>query len=195
MVRQRLAFLALILVVPGLASAQSNSGSSREKFGGGRAAKKADWSTVDSMANTAPKFAVKDVEALSSIQIVVDKKKDLKLTDDQHKLFKDLAKAEEEANKPHFDTLDSLRNALKVRPGVDPDQERARTSVARQEVVSVIRLIRASYDSSFKSALPKLDVNQQQAAQQLTEKEVNEAEQELQSKLGGRGGGSSRRRP
>ena len=146
MVSRRLAVLALLLV-PALASAQRRT----------RGEKTADWDEIEKSSPSGPKISAKDVEGSSAIKIIVNKRKDLKLSDDQMKQFKDLDKKEEDQTKGLFTTLDSLRLAVRRRPGTDPDEERARMTIARQELMRVIGQIRSSYDSTMKLGLPLLD--------------------------------------
>ena len=195
MLHRKLAVLALLLL-PVAADAQRRT----------RGDKTANWDEIEKSTPGAPRFSTKDVEELSAIRIVVDKRKDLKLSDDQAKQLRDLSRQEEEVLKPRMAILDSLRLAMRVRPGEDADLERARTTLARQEVLRVIDEIRAGYDSTFKAGgFPLLDVNQQKSAQELVQRERDEREQDLRGKLGGggrgpglggeAGGGGGRRRP
>lgn len=103
-------------------------------------------------------------------------------------------------NEALFKQVDSLKLAMKRRDGEDGDQERARTTLARQELMTVIRQIRANYDSTFQASLPLLDETQKQTATQLVEKKREEADGDLRSKIGGGGARQSgspmtRRRP
>jgi hypothetical protein len=194
MLHRKLAVLVLLLI-PAAADAQRRS----------RGEKTANWDEIEKSTPGAPRFSTKDVEELSAFRIVVDKRKDLKLSDDQAKQLRNLTRQEEEALKPRMIILDSLRLAMRVRPGEDADLERARTTIARQEVLRVIGEIRAGYDSTFKTAgIPLMDVAQQTSAQELVERVRNEREGELRDKLGGGGrgpgiggatGGGGRRRP
>ena len=194
MLHRKLAVLA-ILLLPATADAQRRT----------RGEKTANWDEIEKSSAAAPRFSTKDVEEFSALRIVVEKRKDLKLNDDQAKQLRDLTKQEEEALKPRLTVLDSLRLAMRVRPGEDPDLERARTTLARQEVLRVIDEIRTGYDSTFKVGLPLLDEGQQKSAQDLVQRERQDREQDLRDKIGGggrgpglgngAGGGGGRRRP
>ncbi|MEX2154662.1 MAG: hypothetical protein WD825_15070 [Gemmatimonadaceae bacterium] len=172
--------VAALLLLPMTADAQrTNRG--RDLYG--------DWNKPDTaMGRPAPKIAKADLEKFSAVKLIADKKKDLKLSDDQLKQFKDLGKQEDALNDGLYKQVDSLRLAMRRRAGEDGDQERARTTLARQELLTVIRQIRANYDSTFQAGMPFLDEAQKQTATQLVEKEREEAEEDLRSKLGGGGG-------
>ena len=182
--------VAALLLVPSFADAQRKT----------RGDKEADWNSIDKSVQAGPKISKKDLESFSAIKVIVDKRKDLKLSDDQLTQFKDLDKKEEGTNQCLYDQVDSLRMAMRKRPGDDPDQERARTTLAQQELMTVIRQIRANYDESFQASLPLLDETQKAAATQLVQKEQADAEEDLRSKIGSGGmrsggGGSTRKRP
>ena len=177
--------VAAILLVPTLAEAQrTNRGS--KLYG--------DWNKTDTaMGRAAPSYKKADVEKFSSVLLLVDKKKDLKLTDEQVAKFKDLGKAEDASNAQLYAKMDSVRLAIRRRPGEDGDSERARMSLARQDLFAVIQQIRSNYDSTYKAqCLPILDETQRKTAEGLILKQQGEAEEDLRSKLGGGGGG---RRP
>jgi hypothetical protein len=181
MLSRKVAIVALFLI-PSVAVAQGRKV---------RGDKEADWNKIDKEVQAGPKVDKGDIENFSAIKVIVDKKKDLKLSDDQVKKFKDLDKQEEGVNDELFKRVDSLRMAMRHRAGEDADQEKARTSLARQELLTVIRQIRSSYDSTFQAALPLLDENQQKFATQIVEKERADAEEDLRSKIGGGGGRAS----
>jgi len=180
--------LAALLLIPTFADAQKTNRGTKIL---------SDWNKPDTnMGRAAPSYKKSDVEKFSAVLIVVDKKKDLKLTDDQVAKFKDLGKAEEAYNEPFYVKMDSARLAIRRRPGEDADQEKARMTLARQEMMNVIRRIRSNYDSVFQQGMPLLDETQKKTASEIVEKERADAEDDLRSKLGGGGGGgSSRRRP
>jgi hypothetical protein len=180
MLTRKATFLALLLI-PSVAVAQGRKM---------RGEKEADWDKIDKSVQSGPRVSKGDVENFSAIKVIVDKKKDLKLSDDQLKQLKDLDKQEEGANDALYKKIDSLKLAMRKRAGEDEDQERARTSLARQELLTVIRDIRSNYDSTFQVAMPLLDENQKKAATQIVEKERADAEDDLRSKIGGGSGGA-----
>src|SRR5688500_474923 len=91
--------VAAILLVPTLAEAQrTNRGS--KLYGA--------WNkTEPAMGRAAPSYKKADVEKFSPVLLLVDKKKDLKLTDEQVAKFKDLGKAEDASNAQLYAKMDS----------------------------------------------------------------------------------------
>ena len=187
----RASTIAALLLLPTLAQAQrTNRGN--DLYG--------DWNKTDpKMGRPAPSYKQSDVEKFSSVLVLVDKKKDLKLTADVVGKLMEVAKAEEAANQSLYGKMDSTRLALRLKPGADPDQEQARMTIARQEFMAVIQQIRASYDSTYKnSCLPLLDETQKKTAEGLIAKAQEDAAEELRKIGGGRGGapgGGAGRRP
>lgn len=182
--RYSVALIAL-LVVPTLAHAQRKM----------RGEKEANWSQIDRGVQATIKISKGDLEKLSGIKIAVDKKKDLKLTDDQLAKLKDLDKQEETAMESHFKLVDSLKLAARWRQGEDSLQERARTTLARQELMSAVRQIQSSYDSTFQFALPLLDETQRKTVAEHVQKQREDVGEDIRKALGGRSGGGARVRP
>jgi hypothetical protein len=176
--RYSVALIAL-LVVPTLTQAQRKM----------RGEKEANWNQIDKSVQANIKISRGDLEKLSGIKIAVDKKKDLKLSNDQLAKLQDLDKQEETAMESHFKLVDSLKLAARWRQGEDSLQERARTTLARQELMSAVRQIQSSYDSTFQFALPVLDETQRKAVAEHVQKQREDAQADIQKALGGRGRG------
>jgi Spy/CpxP family protein refolding chaperone len=184
MIRPSAALLALALVAT-TASAQRRS--SRDKD--------APWDELRSQSNTGLRLSNGDVEDMDGVKRLVDKRKDLKLTDEQQKQLRDLDAKAKESNKPNFKVLDSLRQAMRPRGGMDEDAERARVSLTRENVINIVTTIRATYDAGAKEALALLDETQKAKADELLKKLAEESDETLREKLGGRpgmGGGGRR---
>lgn len=129
----------------------------------------------------------RDVEDISPIKLLIDKRKDLKLADDRVKQLKDIEGKLKDKNEPSYKALDSLRKVMK--PSSTPNEdERTRMLAARSGVMAAVADIRANYDASLKDALAMLDADQQKAANELVQKQTADAEQMLQEKLNSRGG-------
>jgi hypothetical protein len=177
------AVLALV-AVPAVAAAQRSRGS----FGG---EKEADWKAIggDKAGGSGIQLSNGDVEKISPVRLLVDKRKDLKLTDDQLKRIKDLEEQLKGKNQPAFRALDSLRKESKA-SAKPSDEDRSRMMGARRGVMTVLGDIRANYEASLKEALALLDESQQKTANELVQKQSQEAEEMLKDKLGGRGGPS-----
>jgi len=180
MLSRRLAAFALVLI-PAVASAQRGGG--RGSYGGDKQA------NYDGMRGSASMLQLsnRDVEDISPIKLLIDKRKDLKLADDRVKQLKDLEGKLKDKNEPSFKALDSLRKVMK--PSATPgEDDRTRMMAARSGVVSAVAEIRANYDASVKEVMPLLDETQQKTANDLLQKQSEDAEHMLAEKLNGRGG-------
>ena len=182
MIRLRLAALSL-LVLPALASAQG------KKKMGGEDDTKVPWDQIKKEADAGIRLSVRDVEDLSPVKLLVDKRRDLKLTDDQAAKLKDMDAKLRDKNKPLLKSLDSLKSETKPRAvntaGGTDDQ--TRVSLATNDFMAVFASIRLNYEESLKDAMPLLDATTQvPKATELLAKAAKDAEEMLQDKLGAR---------
>ena len=178
----RVALLSLVLV-PAVALAQ------RGGSGGVRAPRgvpDADWNSVTN-ANKGVKLSKGDLENTSPIKLLIDKKKDLKLSDDQVNKLKELEGKVKEANEPSFKALDSLKRLAQppLHSGEPKDDERDRMMSARRGLTAVVGTIRGNYESSATDAMAILDETQRKAATDLLMKQKEEADDMIRDKLGG----------
>lgn len=173
MFSRRFAVLALVSI-PAVASAQrggrGGAGSDRASYGDARSS-----SSTLQLSN-------RDVEDISPIKLLIDKRKDLKLADDRVKQLKDLEGKLKDKNESSFKALDSLRREMKP-SGTPGDADRLRMMSARSGVMAAVADIRANYDASVKEAMPLLDDGQQKMANDLLQKQTADAEGMLQEKL------------
>ncbi len=181
----KIALLSLVLV-PAVALAQrgGSGGSGRV-----RGEAKTDWNAVRDANKGAIKLSKGDLENVSPIKLLIDKKKDLKLSDDQVNKLKELEGKLKETNEPSFNALDSLKRAAlpPLRSGEPTDEERDRMTTARRAIGAVVGTIRGNYESSAKDAMSILDETQQKTAADLLAKQKEEADDMIKDKLGGRG--------
>ena len=186
-IRFRHAVVALTLV-PALAAAQR---------GGRDRGTRSNFDELATESTPAVQLTRGDLEDMSPVHLLLDKKKQLKLTDDQQKQLKQLEGTLKEKNQALFKSLDSLRQALRTRPGVDADEEKARLAVARLQFGGVVDGIRENYVGAEKEALPLLDETQRTTAADLLSKLAKESEETMKTKMGlSRGaGGRGRGRP
>jgi len=178
MVSRRLGVFAL-LMIPVVASAQRGAA--------GRGTKPPDYDQL-SAKDRSPggmKLTNKDVESMSPVRMLIDKRKDLALSDDQLKAFKDLDAKSKPRNDTLFKALDSLRRELKPSTA-PPDVERLRVRSLMPSVIAVVQEIRANYDADAGAALPLLVDSQKKTAGELLAKLKQESDETLQQKLGGR---------
>ena len=182
MMRTRYALLAL-LVLPGVALAQRGGGGG----GGGRdrgTNAKTDRAEMDKEFAPPMKLSRGDLEDIVPAKVLLDKKKDLKLTDDQQKQLKDQVGKVKETNTPLYAAFDSLR--IVVRPKSNPtDEDQVRSTIAREELLSVVRTIRSNYDASAKDAVALLDDSQKTMAAGILEKLTKDAESMISDRLNG----------
>jgi hypothetical protein len=177
--------LIALAILPAVAAAQR---------GGRDRGTKADFDGMISSAPVGLRLSNGDVEDMNPVKLLADKRKDLKLTDDQLKQIRAMNDALRESTKPQFKVLDSLRMAMRPRAGADEDVERVRTQLVRQEVVDLVKAIREGYDAKLKEAVALLDESQKAKADELVAKQAREAEETLAKAFGGgRGMGGGRR--
>ena len=182
--------VALMLLFPAVTFGQRGGG------GGGRS-DRGTKSNFDEMRNEnrpTVQLTRGDVEDMNPLHLLLDKRKQLKLTDDQQRKLKEQESALKEKNQPFFKQLDSLRQALTLRPGVDADMEKARLSIARESFVSVVKTVRDNYAESATGAVSLLDDSQKTIASELFAKLTKDSDEEVQKKLG-QGGFGGRDRP
>lgn len=183
----RAAVLAGILVaLPAVASAQRGGGGGRGMGG----AKETDWKAVAGDAPKGPSISGKDFEA-SPLQMFLDKKKQLKLTDDQVTAIKAADEKLQTANKERYLLVDSLKKQM--RPSVAPSAEdEARLVLARESMQGVVRDIRSSHDAGTKEVVATFDADQQKTATELLDKHAEKVQKMLRDKLGGGPTGAGR---
>jgi hypothetical protein len=178
MISRKLVALAL-LILPGVATAQRTRGSF------GRDAEP-NWDEL-AKGSGGLQLSNRDVESISPLKLLIDKRKDLKLTDDQLGKIKDVESKLKEQNLVLFKALDSLRRETRP-PAKTTDDDRARMMRARRDAMGVVKEIRGNYDASLKEALPLLDDTQRGTADGLLQKQSADAEKMLSEKMGSRGG-------
>lgn len=171
---KRSAALALLIALPALALAQ--------RGGGGRT--RGDKPDYNSMMGNAFKLSNRDLENISPIKLLIDKRKDLKLTDDQIAKLKDREDKLKESTKPAFSALDSLRRAAAPMGSKADEGDAARVGSTRRAFTEVVKGLRTQYDAAFSDALPILDETQQKQATELAQKQRSEADDMINDKLG-----------
>jgi hypothetical protein len=169
-----------LLSLPALAQRGGGGGGAGSKVQ--RGDKQADFST---MSGSTIKLSNRDIENISPLKLLIDKRKDLKLTDDQLAKLKDHEDKLKESMKPSFGALDSLRRIASP-AGRNPDEgDRARMMDTRRRFTEVVTGIRVQYDGAATDALSLLDETQQQQAKDLLQKQRAEADDMIRDKLGG----------
>jgi hypothetical protein len=179
--------LALLAVVswPTLVEAQRRGMGERDVNWNAVAAKKAP-----------PTLAAKDIEELDPLALLVEKKKDLKLTDAQ------LAALTEAQGKlaadvgPALARIDSLGKAMRPTTSVQGAEDEARMVIARDAAGGAVREVQQRYAAAAEAVMPLLEPPQQEAARKQLEKLQEKGMKTLREKmLGGRGMGGTMGRP
>ena len=179
--------LLTTLIVPSTLLAQRGGGGTKGDFGG--TAKPNKDAFGEKTGPAGPTITAKDFQESSIFKLLLDKKKDLKLTDAQVNAFKDADNKLKDANADRFKLLDSLRTESKAKTSGDPSaEEMARLAIARDALMGVVKDIRASYDDAAMKASSSLDASQQKSGQELMQKYNDEMQKILREKSGSRGG-------
>jgi hypothetical protein len=179
--RSLAATLIVALTLPLLpALAQRGGGGSRVERGD----KQADYS---GMNGSTLKLSNRDLENISPIKLLIDKRKDLKLTDDQLAKIKDREDKLKESMKPSFGALDSLRRIATPTSRNADEGDKARMMDTRRRFTEVVTGIRTQYDGAATDVSSLLDETQQKQAAELFQRQRAEADDMIRSKLGGPG--------
>ena len=187
--RTRSLKIALMAALPALPFLSLPALAQRGGGGGGgagskvqRGDKQADFST---MTGSTIKLSNRDIEDISPLKLLIDRRKDLKLTDEQLAKLKDREDKLKESMKPSFDALDSLRR-IATPAGRTPDEgDRARMMDTRRRFTEVVTGIRVQYDGAATDAVQLLDETQQKQANDLIQRQRAEADEMVRDKLGG----------
>ncbi len=169
-----------------------------QRGGRGMGSRDADWNAVAGSTPRGPSITGKDFKEASPLTMLLDKKKQLNLTDVQ---VASIAAAEQKlqaANAERYALVDSLKKQM--RPSAAPSAEdEARLAIARESMQGVVRDIRASHEAETKPVVATLDADQQKLAAELLEKHAEKVQKMLRDKIGGGGpgvpGGPGRRGP
>ena len=176
--RSLAATLIVALMLPILpANAQRGGGGGRD-----RGTKPPDY---NAMGGSTIKLSNKDIESISPIKLLIDKKKDLKLTDDQVNKLKEKEDKLKESMKPSFGALDSLRRIATPAGRIPDEGDKARMMDTRRQFTQVVNGIRIQYDAAATDAASVLDAEQQKQATDLLQKQKTEADDMIRDKLGG----------
>ena len=169
-----------LLLLPAFASAQGRKT---------RGETEANWDAIAKNGNSGPTISAKDIDGMSPLKALMDKKKDLKLTDDQLGKLKSIDMALKEKNTPLGKMVDSLRKSAKPAGANASAEDQARAVIARESLMAVLKDVNANNEASAKEAMPVLDESQQKMAADVLQKQADDNMEMLRSKLGGRGPG------
>lgn len=128
---------------------------------------------------------VRDIEDQSPLHLLIDKRKDLKLTDAQLPPLKDAEQKLKDKNAPLYKSVDSLVRATRLTSDAS-DQDKARSRMARSDLKDVIKTITDNYDAARKEAVATLDAEQQSKANEMLDKQKAESEKFNRERLSDR---------
>jgi hypothetical protein len=170
--RRRMLLLSL-LAIPSLAAAQRTKS----------AATKAPDDLGKAPTPQGPTLRVRDVEDMSPLRMLLDKHKDLKLTDAQTTQIKAAESTLHEKNAPSFKTIDSLVNAMRSVAGGQSDADRGRARLARAGITLALDDISTNNDAAAKEQLASLDADQLAKAKELITKQLEDGKRMLRDRL------------
>jgi hypothetical protein len=171
--------LVALLVLPAIATAQRSRAGVRDPN-----ALKMDEGPQG------PALRPRDVEELSPLRLLIDKRKDLKLSDAQVDAMKQAEKKQKDANEPLMKAIDSLVHEMRPPLNRTPESD-ARMRDARVSLQETIGKVREAYDASAKEALAGFDADQQTKANEMLARLKEEGDKRLREKMrpaGSRGG-------
>jgi hypothetical protein len=163
---RRLLFVTAFVGLPALASAQRRptSGSSGGGYGGSKAV---GQSKVDGPTIQKDMFSTRDLQKENMVAFLLDKKKDLKLSDDEVNALKEINEQLKDTLRGPMKSLDSISSQMRRTDGGSPDQDDR--SAARVFGRSYVAEVRADYDTFLKLALGKLSEEHRTSASPLIE--------------------------
>jgi hypothetical protein len=174
---RRLCHLVTLIVLPSLAAAQRGGGSRTQ------ADKPVDMFSKEDEQSMRPTLRLGDLEDQSPLKLLIDKHKDLKLTDAQVADLKTRESTLKDKSAPTLELADSLINQLHSTSSSDDGRSKARFTASA--LGHVIEALRATYDSAGTDAVATLDTEQQPKAKELLEKQKQDGTKMLQKKMGG----------
>ncbi|HEX3868521.1 MAG TPA: hypothetical protein VHV78_17280 [Gemmatimonadaceae bacterium] len=173
MIRQTL-LLAALFVLPAVATAQR---------GGARTQSTKKDEMFDN-ASKGPNLRSRDIEDQSPIKLLIDKRKDLKLSDAQVSQLKTAESSAKDQNAPLFRMIDSLVHNMKFTADKPTDDDCLRISNARDGLTHVLAQLQSNYDLSLSEPLATFDADQQTNARELLTKRHDDMERLVKERLG-----------
>lgn len=130
-----------------------------------------------------PDIRVRDLEDQSPLHLLIDKRKDLKLSDAQVAQLKDSEGKLKEKNAPLYKTADSLIRAMRV-TSQPSDQDKARARSARGDFMDLVKSLNDNNDAASKEIVAGLDADQQSKAKDLLDKQRADGEKFIRERMG-----------
>lgn len=174
--RSRLFIIASLFVLPTVATAQR---------GGSRTQSDRHTDLFDkSNLPKGPLLRTRDIEEQSPLKLLIDKRKDLKLSDAQLSQLKESEGKLNEKNAPLLKMTDSLVRELRSVEAAPSDDNQSHIGLLRMALTNVLGGIRINYDAAAKDALATLDADQQPKATEMLDRQKQDAEKFINERLG-----------
>ena len=158
---RRFSVLAVLLVLPTILSAQKKGDRSKSEM-----EKEKDKLALDTgKVRGSGIMSTKDLQKDNMVAFVLDKKKDLKLSDDEVKALKGINDRLKDTVSVAMNTLDSIASRMRRTGDLAPTE--GDRNVGRLIASDRIAEVRSQYDASLKEALTKLSDEHQKAANDL----------------------------
>src|SRR4051812_17320294 len=109
----------------------------------------------------------KELDKQNPIAILLDRKKDIKLSDDEQKQLKSLNDMLKDSTKVYFKTLDSAQKEMK---NGGSDMAAGQRMILRSLLQQTSDSVTARYDAALKDAMGKIAAERHQAATDALEK-------------------------
>jgi len=185
-----------IMALPGVAAAQKGGGRPSDPLKGMETANESDRSR-------GVKLSTGDVEKMNPLKLLLDKKKDLQLTDAQVAQIQSWRDSLAAKNAPLIGSIDSLVYATRTAGASAIQSGRSRSSAsssgdgltesesddvraAKRALSDMVKNIRGNYAAAAQTAVAALTPDQQQKAKDMLEKQGKDADKTMRSSLGGR---------
>jgi gas vesicle protein len=173
---QHKAFLvSALLVLPAVSFAQ--------RGGGTRSQANQRTELMDKDTPKGPSLRVRDVEDMSPIRRLIDKHKDVKLSDAQVDQLKESQKKLEQKNEPLMKAVDSLLHEIKQAAFSANDAGQAKGRQATMALRGVLVQIQDNDDAAATEATASFDAEQKEKAKEVLGKLKEDNEKMLKERL------------
>jgi hypothetical protein len=174
---QRNALLLLgLLVLPAVSFGQRGGGTRSQ-------ADKHTPMMDDKGASKGPTLRVRDVEDMSPIRRLIDKHKDLKLSDAQVDRLKESEMKLKQRDEPLLKTVDSLVHEIKVASSSDNAEAKSRAREAMIALRGALLQIQENYDAAATEATSSFDPEQQAKSKEILAKLKEDNDNMLKDRL------------
>src|SRR4051812_26778575 len=138
----------------------------------------------DKDAPKGPTLRVRDVEDMSPIKRLIDKRKDLKLSDAQLTQLKESETKLKQKDEPLLNTVDSLVHEIKTASSNSSTEARSRARDATMALHGTLQKIQENYDAAATEATASFDADQQAKSKEILAKLKEDNESMLKERLG-----------